>query len=302
MEPFPTVEQAYARVCREELRQVVMLSNPNPTHATAMTLKGVQTDSRQIPTLQVSKPRGSFDDGRNRTAQKTKFSTESGCTKCGNPRHTIETCFQVHGYPKWWKELKAWKQVGKGKAAMVTVEPELSLVPQDECLIDPTMPCDEGKNGCVFMSSKQGQPSGWIIDSWASDDMTFDPADFVQSSQPQRHSVTNANGLASPVTGAGVVAFSLVLSLTNTLSVPSLSNKLLSMGQATKGLNCVVLKYSTFCLFQDFLMKEIIWRGTKRGGLYCLDDFTTGNANHTQHVFNDKEQQIWLWHRRVSII
>ncbi|GAV73213.1 UBN2_3 domain-containing protein, partial [Cephalotus follicularis] len=99
MQPFPTVEQAYARVRREELRQAVMLSNPDSTHAAAMTLKGVQTDSRQIPTLQLSKPGESFDDGRNRTAQKTKITKESGCTKCGNPRHTIETCFQVHGYP-----------------------------------------------------------------------------------------------------------------------------------------------------------------------------------------------------------
>ncbi|GAV72632.1 UBN2_3 domain-containing protein, partial [Cephalotus follicularis] len=168
MQPFPTVEQAYARVRREELRQAVMLSNPDSTHAAATTLKGVQTDSRQIPTLQLSKPGDSFDDGRNRTAQKTKITKESGCTKCGNPRHTVERCFQVHGYPEWWKELKARKQAGRGKAAMVTAEPELSLVPQDECPINSTMPCDEGKNGCVFMSSKQRQPCGWIIDSGAS--------------------------------------------------------------------------------------------------------------------------------------
>ncbi|GAV83534.1 hypothetical protein CFOL_v3_26981, partial [Cephalotus follicularis] len=151
-------------------------------------------------------------------------------TKCGNPQHTIETCFQVHGYPEWWKELKARKQARRGKATMVTVESELSLVPQDECPIDTTMPCDEGKNGYVFMSFKQGQPSGWIIDSWASYHMTFDPSDFVQSSQPQRHSVTNANGVASSVTGAGVVAFSPILSLSNTLLVPFLSNKLLLVG------------------------------------------------------------------------
>ncbi|GAV91852.1 gag_pre-integrs domain-containing protein [Cephalotus follicularis] len=183
---------------------------------------------------------------------------------------------------------------------MVTAEPELSLVPQNECPIDPTMPCDEGKNGCVFISSKQGQPSGWISDSGASYQMTFDPANFVHTSQPQRHSVTNANGIASPVTRAGVIAFSPVLSLTNTLLVPSISNKLLLVGQATKDLNCFILIYQTFCLFQDILTKEIIGRGTKRGGLYYLDDFTTGNVNPTQHVFNDKEQQIWLWYRRLG--
>ncbi|GAV74051.1 hypothetical protein CFOL_v3_17533 [Cephalotus follicularis] len=69
MQPFPTIEQAYARVRREELRHAVMLSNPDSTHVAAMILKGVQTDSRLIPTLQLSKPGNSFDDGRNRNAQ-----------------------------------------------------------------------------------------------------------------------------------------------------------------------------------------------------------------------------------------
>ena len=56
------------------------------------------------------------------------------------------------------------------------------------------------------------------------------------------------------------------LSLSNTLLVPSLSNRLMSVSQVTADLNCVVLMYSTFCLLQDILTKEIIGRGTKRGG------------------------------------
>ncbi|KAL6286789.1 hypothetical protein ACE6H2_011179 [Prunus campanulata] len=26
----------------------------------------------------------------------------NGCTHCGNPKHTQETCFKSHGYPDWW--------------------------------------------------------------------------------------------------------------------------------------------------------------------------------------------------------
>ena len=54
-------------------------------------------------------------------------------------------------------------------------------------------------------------------------------------------------------------------SLPNTLLVPSLINKLLSVGQATEELNCCVLMYPTLWLFQDILTKKIIGRGTKRG-------------------------------------
>ncbi|KAI5409079.1 hypothetical protein KIW84_054770 [Lathyrus oleraceus] len=82
--------------------------------------------------------------------------------------------------------------------------------------------------------------------------MTFDAADFSERSTHRRSSIANANGGLSAVTGAGTVMLSPALSLSNTLLVPSLSHKLLS----------------------DILMKEINGRGTKRGGLYYMEDFS----------------------------
>ncbi|CAL2271851.1 unnamed protein product [Prunus armeniaca] len=61
--------------------------------------------------------------------------------------------------------------------------------------------------------------------------------------------------------GAGTVALSSSLTLSNTLLVPSLSTKLLS----------------------DIHTKEILGRGTKRGGLYYVDDFSPGMANSVTH-------------------
>ena len=92
----------------------------------------------------------------------------------------------------------------------------------------------------------------------------------------------------------------LPLSLSHTLLVPSLSNKLMSVSQVTEELNCVVLIYSTFYLLQDVLNKEIIGRGTKKGGLYYLDDFNLGKKNHMHHQTSSYERQIWLWHRRLG--
>lgn len=68
------------------------------------------------------------------------------------------------------------------------------------------------------------------------------------------------------VIGAGTVMLSLALPLSDTLLVPSLSHKLLSVCQITKDLNCVVLTYSMFCLNQHILMNEIIGHGIKLGG------------------------------------
>ena len=99
-----------------------------------------------------------------------------------------------------------------------------------------------------------------------------------------------------PVTGAGRVAVLPSFSLSNTLLVPSLSNKLLSIGQVTEELNCCALMYPSFCLFQNILTKEIIGRGTKRGWLYYMDDFSFGRANIVRRI-GDEKRQIWLWHR-----
>ena len=113
--------------------------------------------------------------------------------------------------------------------------------------------------------------------------MTFDPNDFSNTTQPRRTCIANANGATYLVTGAGIVPLSPSLSLAHTLLVPYLSNKLMSVSQVTKELNCVVLIYSTICLLQDVLNKKIIGRGTKRRGLYSLDEFSPSKANHTHH-------------------
>ena len=82
--------------------------------------------------------------------------------------------------------------------------------------------------------------------------------------------------------------------------MPSLSHKLLPVSQITKELNCAVLIYPTFCLIQNILTKEIIGRGTKRGGLYYMEDFGIGRANHVSSTNDRNKANIWLWHRRLG--
>ena len=73
----------------------------------------------------------------------------------------------------------------------------------------------------------------------------------------------------------------------------------MSVGQVTEKLNCVTLMYPTFCLLQDILTKEIIGHGTKKRGLYYMDDFSSSQAHHMHHA-SIKERQIWLLHPSFS--
>lgn len=48
--------------------------------------------------------------------------------------------------------------------------------------------------------------------------------------------------------------------------------------------------YPKFCLSQDILTKKIIGRGSKRGGLYYMDDFSVGQANITSQSSTKKRE------------
>ncbi|KAL6311416.1 hypothetical protein AAG906_035499 [Vitis piasezkii] len=201
------------------------------------------------------------------------------CTHCGNSKYTRDTYFKLHGYPDWWNDFQARKKRETSanddhtrRASVVTCDTSLSLIPQVESSHDPGT---SGTSGKALHISTHNNDDDWILDSGATDHMTFDSNDFSNVTQPRRSCVTNANGVTYPVTGAGTVILSPSLSLSNTLLVPSLSNRLMSVSQVTTDLNCVVVMYSIFCLLQDILTKEIIGRGTKRGGLYYIDDFSS---------------------------
>jgi GAG-pre-integrase domain len=140
----------------------------------------------------------------------------------------------------------------------------------------------------------------WVIDSEATDHMTFSDQDIMGKKIPRRDTIFNANGGTCVVTGARDVSVSPSLTLSNTLVVPSLSTKLISVGQLTKDLNCVIFMYPKFYIFQTILTKEIIGRGTKRGGLYHLDDWKNGSVNLTKSISTNREGKIWRWHRRLG--
>lgn len=257
MKPFPTVEEAYAYVRREDSRQSVMMTGGDHSIGSVMASKGRKNEPILVPRAEMP-------------------TEEVNCAHCNKKGHTQDTCFKLHGYPTWWKERKGrnWQAdrlnvAGQnGKVAVAVADINIAQVHSTS-----------STNQHQGMNSSHRRDSNWIVDSGATDHMTYDPTDFSSVTQPRRSKISNANGVQYPVTGAGTVTLSPSLSLPNTLLIPSLSNKLLSVSQITTDLNCMVLMYPTFCLLQEILTKEIIGRGTRRGDLYYIDDFSIGRAN-----------------------
>ncbi|KAL6350954.1 hypothetical protein AAG906_031540 [Vitis piasezkii] len=136
-------------------------SNPNNTSGVVMTTKGLKLSSTNTNSLHLKK----------------------------------------NGYSDWWYELQAKKKkdsagadTNKGKVAIMSVEPHISLIPQlSNC----------GSN--LVTSSYDVDRGAWLLDSGATYHMTFATTDFTTTSPLRCTSVANANGVVSPVIGLQVL-------------------------------------------------------------------------------------------------
>jgi GAG-pre-integrase domain/Integrase core domain len=140
----------------------------------------------------------------------------------------------------------------------------------------------------------------WVIDSGATDHMTLSEKDISKIMKPSKNGIINANGETYPVKGMGNVPISKNLTLNNALLVPSLSTRLISVGKITEDLNCAVIMFPNFCIFQDILTREIIGSGSKREGLYYLDSSSFGMACSARSNLMESRNKVWLWHKRLG--
>ncbi|KAL3519671.1 hypothetical protein ACH5RR_017820 [Cinchona calisaya] len=109
-----------------------------------------------------------------------------------------------------------------------------------------------GSNATVSIETNLSQSNKgeeWILDSGATDHMTFSRQDISQITQPRKSSVFNANGIPYPVSGAGSIELTPTLKLSN-----------------------------------DIRTREIIGRGTERDGLYYVDDVTRTEVESPEYV------------------
>ena len=108
LKPFPTVEQAYAHVRWEEIRQTIMTSGPESAPRMVMNSKGLKAGPYHTPlktgflSLRNDKP--------NPSVKMMAPSDGMKCTHCSNAKHTHETCFKLHGYLDWWHDLQTRKK------------------------------------------------------------------------------------------------------------------------------------------------------------------------------------------------
>lgn len=80
------------------------------------------------------------------------------------------------------------------------------------------------ENGNSPYNSSITKLKDWVIDSGATDHMTYYEKDFLLRTETRKDGIQNANGIVYPVTGARYVPVSKTLTLKNTLLVLYLQN------------------------------------------------------------------------------
>ena len=282
-DPLPSIENVFSTLQREEQRRNTMLN---------------QRDISQVAMAAKKFVPSSF-------SQHSSSITVGGrCSHCGSDKHLVDSCIKKNGYPEWWHDHKErLKARSKGKVVLCTSTPSSVLVADpiktSHSIVDSTLLQQSGNRGKTLIATNVIRDHGWILDSGATNHMTFDASILRDHCLPKCSFIANANGVSYPVTEAGRVYLTSSLSLEHTLFIPALSNNLLSAPQVTSQLNCFVLIYPNFCLLQDISSGEIIGRGTKRRGLYYVDDVCASRSLSAQGS-RIKEDQIWLWHRQLG--
>ena len=175
---------------------------------------------------------------------------------------------------EWWDFSKKPRKKIDGKAMMTSSEENQPLPTANVAY-----PGIIGKTSVFSATSKNRT---WIIDTGASNHMTWDSSQLKFVLPSSQSVISTANGSTSPITGEGSVTLSNTLTLDIVLVVPSLEYNLLSVSQITSTLACTVTFWPSFCVFQDILTRKILGYGVRRGKLYYLELLENGGSKISQ--------------------
>ncbi|KAL2944407.1 Retrovirus-related Pol polyprotein from transposon RE1 [Bienertia sinuspersici] len=228
-----------------------------------------------------------------------KGQNDIGCIACGGKGHKTEKCWTVVGYPRWHPKARAKRNQEKQKSgkngerfkpkamavntegkgenqkALLTeeqVEQLLKLLPSTS-KTEPDME-DESEPGFVGMISycmAAVSASDWVIDTGASDHITYDIHVLKNAKKVNKKSKINLpNGEHAIVSHIGDMTLENDLNLNHVMGVPEFRHNLLSVSRLVKYENCKVIFYPDLCVIQDSATQTIKAIGKVQNGLYYL--------------------------------
>ncbi|RVW93483.1 Retrovirus-related Pol polyprotein from transposon TNT 1-94 [Vitis vinifera] len=241
------------------------------------------------------------------------------CTHCNKTGPTSLDIPQFQSNDSWYDQENNEEPKDSKKTSTATIaeiKTEANVAEKASTLVAAT---DHG--GKFLNTFTPVINSAWIIDSGATDHMTFDSRQVSLFRPSSQKIVFTANGNTTPVIGEGSLTLTDTLNLDSVLVVPSLDYNLLLVSQIIAALSCIVIFWPEFCVIKDiqtrqdsvlvvpsldYNLLQTIGCGIKRRKLYYLD-LQSKDSNKLQQALmaygsegEKKKSEIWLWHRRLG--
>lgn len=279
MQPLPTVNQAYSMLTRDESQRAMastLVTVPEPTVLYSAVAAAVTS-----------------------TPRPPRFAGE--CNHCHMKGHKREHCYRLNGFPADFKFTK--KKHSANNVTAATSSEQASKSTQGPTLTndqyqqllqllqrEPSASVSGSVTGSVNMAgmaSVSNTPRlGWILDTGATNHMTFDLncLDSSVVSASADSCVHLPNGKTASITHHGSHTLFPNHTVSNVFHIPDFQYNLLSISQLTKQLNCCVSFYPTYCILQDLCSGKMMGTGKEHGGLYFLLPASTTTTASTSTI------------------
>ncbi|KAJ9540324.1 hypothetical protein OSB04_026830 [Centaurea solstitialis] len=243
---------------------------------------------------------------QNREEAKGNQHEKPRCTHCGKFYHTVEHCYEIVGYPEGRKkdrdgdkgrDGRSKHKVSSKTAHLVASSPIPGLsVDQYTKLVEYFGGTSDTSNAehvdtlpTANMAGKATSLNTWIIDSGASEHITFDGAILEnQTRSGDEMAVKIPNGEPIPVMSVGNTSLPNELKIDNVLNIPAFKCNLLSVSKLTKALRCALIFFPDFCVIQDLASRNLIGMGR--------DAMSVAKEGMAMTVIVDSR----VWHKRLG--
>ncbi|KAL2252169.1 UNVERIFIED_CONTAM: Retrovirus-related Pol polyprotein from transposon RE1 [Sesamum indicum] len=315
MDPLPDSNRAYAMVLRVEKQQQV---NSGQTYT---------NPNMAMQAFKKTEPIKNFQRKRNPVDKRTQI-----CKHCGKNGHMKEGCFELIGYPDWYKPFLEQKKEGAqtmNRAAVTRTENEKANNAMDERTVSELIRTEfqkliEGFKSQTYNTNGENYDfsgkylehnideyiltNAWIIDSGATAHMCNDKSMFDKLKAPNiRNYVQLADGTKHLVKYTGNMKIGNKIMLENVLFVPNMKYNLLSVSRLCDN-SPISFKFSkSHCVVQDLKTEDIIAIASIIEKLYVLipESFDRRHIEGTLNKVCDiglaaSILQPETWHRRLG--
>ncbi|KAK2456639.1 hypothetical protein QL285_003987 [Trifolium repens] len=209
------------------------------------------------------------------------------CEHCNKPWHRKKNCFKLHGKEHVLSRGGVPQNLQQNQAHVAMRGTDLSSFSQNDverlqsllaAISKPSgfgsLPITSKNMNCRSFTVCDVIPkNAWILDSGATNHMTFDSTLLSSYTSPSSIPyITVADGSHARVVGIGNIDLQPSLKLQSVLHVPTLSNNLISIRQLTRDRNCKVTFFASHCVFQDLNSGQTIGIAKEKEGLYYFSD------------------------------